>query len=230
MVVGMSRPGASKTSPATSCPSSPATARTPRCEAGNPPLPSLGSAAPTMVIPRDKAMSRSRSSSRSRGPPRLKLITWAFSSSANCSAFATVKLLQKAAASPDAAACQQARRARNFAWGAIPAIPMPSSARAAMMPAIAVPCHSATSWRPSTKFRATATCPVRSGWLTSTPVSISATRTRLPVVILCSSPRCQSLALGCSGYNGSRRQHTEQLHLLRRFDARIQRQFFHDLR
>ena len=108
---------------------------------------------------------------------------------------------------------------------------MPSSARAAMMPAIAVPCHSATSRRPSTKFRATATRPVRSGWLTSTPVSISATRTRLPVVILCSSSRCQSLALGCSGYNGSLCASTsEQLHRLRRFDARIQRQFFHDLR
>ena len=48
----------------------------------------------------------------------------------------------------------------NFASGAIPAIPMPSSARAAMMPATAVPCDSATSRRPSTKFRATATCPI----------------------------------------------------------------------
>ena len=72
--VGMSRPGASMIAKDASCPSTSATASTPRCDAGKLALPALGSTAATTITPRDDATSSKRSSNRSRGPPTLRLM------------------------------------------------------------------------------------------------------------------------------------------------------------
>ena len=153
---------------------------TPVTDAGN--LPSLELIrGATITTPRVIATFKSRPKG-DRGTARLRLITFVFWSSANWSALASVKLLQTARL-PSTGVCQQARSAINTDCGATPTIPTPSSARAAMMPATAVPCVSATASLPSTKFRAIATRSRRSGWSRSTPESISATRTFFPVVI-----------------------------------------------
>jgi hypothetical protein len=158
------------------------------------------------------------------------LITWAFSSSANCSAFARVKLLQKAAVSPDVAAGQQARRARNFASGAIPgdsyAIvrtrdddagdrgPVPFGDIAATVHEVTRHGHSSSQ---------IGIADVDAG----VDLGHADAPSRRDLVQLVQAPK-----LGTRLQRVQRivvRQHMEQLHRLCRFDARIQRQFLHDL-
>jgi hypothetical protein len=97
----------------------------------------------------------------------------------------------------------RAQRVAGCASGAMPTMPMPLSARAATRPATAVPCTSATQVRPSTKLAWASTACARSGCVSSTPLSMMATRTWRPVATACRSSRCHCVAAGCSAYSGS---------------------------
>jgi hypothetical protein len=204
-VAGMSVPGACR-APAGKARRSPldVTAITPGYDAGKPPSARSGSTAPITAMPRARAVSIRVCSRRSGGPPRLRLMTRASLVTAKCSALPSVKLLQRVSWR---VISQQARKAISLACGAMPAMPRPLPACAAMMPATAVPWLSAASGKAtSTKFWRSASWPARSGWLASTPLSTTATITLRPVLARCSSARRQVCAAGCKGSSGSPRR------------------------
>ena len=155
-------------------------------------------------MPRARATSSSRASSASDGPLRLRLTICASASTAKCSARARLSVSQTVTIGATSR-CQQARRPSSRARGATPAMPMPLSAMAAMIPATAVPCSSGRSARSVTKLRASTTCPARSGCIVSIRLSTTATRTPRPCTTLWSVFRCQASAVGCAGSSGSAR-------------------------
>ena len=157
-----------------------ATAMVPAIDTGNA-SPSCAGIAPITTTSRASASRTSRSSRASGGPVRLRLMM-----STPCSiewfrAFASVSELQRARRA-SSRRCQHALRASSVASGAIPTMPAALSVSAAMTPPTAVPCVSARNpcSSSSTKFLVASLLEARSGWVSSMPVSMIATRTPSP--------------------------------------------------
>src|SRR6188508_2343200 len=88
---------------------------------------------------------------------------------------------------------EKARTASNFTFGATPV----NLLRAAIAPAIAVPCEWAMAGEPTTSY-SSATTPVRSGCFVSIFESITATSTSSPLVMRCASRRCSLFTTYCA--------------------------------
>ena len=132
---GMSVPGAATMPPCSPALSS-TTATTPAMPAGKPPLGAPRSAAATTLIP---AATRPRPARADGGPTARSgscLMTWAPRSIAACRPSARLSVVHRVSVG---AACQHERKASTRACGATPTMPVWLSARAAMMPATAVP-------------------------------------------------------------------------------------------
>ena len=128
--------------------------------------------------PRSRSATASRNTGSSAEPPSERLITFA-----PCVRAQSIPTAMSA--SLPLPLESRTLIGMTFALGAIPTIPRPLFVRAAMIPAVIVPwpLSSCGVENGSNTFRPVTSCPARSGWFRSAPVSMSATVMPLPLLM-----------------------------------------------